>query len=107
MKKKVLIDVLMVAIFLMPGFNIVTGIENTGANTAVTSLSSNSSVYNKNGNNLKNIENQKINSYKVGNYSILSCNNMLSRNNIFIFQMHTLEKDNFTLYKHVQWNKLL
>ena len=96
MKKKIIIGVLMVAIFLMSGFNIVTGIENTGANTAVTSLSSNSSLYNKNGNNLKNIENRKINSYKIGNYSILSCNNMLSRNNIL-----NVDIDNH--YYEIKW----
>lgn len=96
MNKKVIIGVLMVAIFLMSGFNIFTGIENTGANTAVTSLSSNSSLYNKNGNNLKNIENRKINSYKIGNYSILSCNNMLSRNNIL-----NVDIDNH--YYEIKW----
>lgn len=85
MNKKILIGVLMVAIFLMMSFNTVTGMSQTNESInnfiSTPSVNANSiSYYNTNENNLKNVTNPKFNVYEIDNYSILSCNNLLKIN---------------------------
>ena len=85
MNKKILIGVLMVAIFLMMSFNTVTGMSQTNEsiNNFISTPSVNAtsiSYYNTNENNLKNVTNPKFKVYEIDNYSILSCNNLLKIN---------------------------
>ncbi len=73
-----------IGIFLMAGFNTVADVSKTSQssiNSVSTPSLKNGKGYNVNDANvIKNIINSKFNYYKIDNYSILSCNNILKVN---------------------------